>query len=120
MTSANDEQTLNRVFSLDKPYTPTTPSFSTTPRISSRQMLNNALSLANTAVNLDKDNDFPKALHAYKDAMDLLENVMRRVEAENSTNSSQQKPTSRRLEEARRLKIIVSLLLSYYPPLTLF
>ncbi|TIC75076.1 hypothetical protein E3Q00_01221 [Wallemia mellicola] len=106
MTSANDEQTLNRVFSLDKPYTPTTPSFSTTPRISSRQMLNNALSLANTAVNLDKDNDFPKALHAYKDAMDLLENVMRRVEAENSTNSSQQKPTSRRLEEARRLKII--------------
>ncbi|TIA81506.1 hypothetical protein E3P98_02012 [Wallemia ichthyophaga] len=75
-------------------------------RTSSRQMLNNALSLANTAVNLDKDNDFYNALSAYKQAMALLECVMHRVDSENKSEFEQHNPTHRRLEEARRLKII--------------
>ena len=77
-------------------------------RISSRQMLNSALNLANNAVNLDKENDFSNALKAYKEAMELLENVMNRVEIESKLDENQSKPASRRIEEGRRLKIIVS------------
>lgn len=126
MKPNNGESSPNPLFELGRAYsssqqsTPTTNDFSASNqlsnqlsksnRISSRQMLNNALSLANTAVNLDKDNNFPNALAAYKDAMALLESVMLRVESENKSDADHQKPTSRRLEEGRRLKIIVRFL----------
>ncbi|TIA91772.1 hypothetical protein E3P99_00929 [Wallemia hederae] len=110
-SSPNPLFELGRAYSSSQQSTPTTNNFTSAAtkanRVSSRQMLNNALSLANTAVNLDKDNDFVNALAAYKDAMTLLESVMVRVDLENKSDADQHKPASRRLEEARRLKLIV-------------
>ncbi|KIR28350.1 hypothetical protein I309_02647 [Cryptococcus deuterogattii LA55] len=116
-----------------QPSTQIEESFSTTtartsrtakPRIPSRHLLQDALDLAQKAVEMDRDNDVIGALAAYREAVSKLSSVMERIGLETGGLGSEKKK-GKSEEEGRTLKGIhdayvarIQLLSSYEVPET--
>lgn len=75
------------------------------PRVPSRQLLQNALDLAQRAVEMDKSNDVAGALAAYRDAVGKLRVVMERVGVDPNSDG---KRGGKNEDEGRTLRGIVS------------
>ncbi|EAL20311.1 hypothetical protein CNBF1220 [Cryptococcus deneoformans B-3501A] len=75
----------------------------TKPRTPSRHLLQNALDLAQKAVEMDRDNDVIGALAAYREAVSKLRSVMERVGLETGGVGSEKKK-GKSEEEGRTLK----------------
>lgn len=73
------------------------------PRISSRHLLQDALDLAQKAVEMDRDNDVIGALAAYREAVSKLSSVMERIGLETGGLGSEKKK-GKSEEEGRTLK----------------
>lgn len=74
------------------------------PRVPSRQLLQNALDLAQKAVEMDKSNDVAGALGAYREAVAKLRVVMERV----GVDPTSDKRGGKNEDEGRTLRGIVS------------
>lgn len=77
------------------------------PRTPSRRLLQNALDLAQKAVEMDRGNDVPGALEAYTQAVEMLQSVMERVGVE-PPRAGKRKDAAKAEEEGRTLRGIVS------------
>jgi hypothetical protein len=78
-------------------------------RTPSRELLQGALDLAQTAVKMDRQNDVDGALQAYYDAVEKLKEVMERVGSGPPRAGDQAESAAKAEQEGRTLRGIVSL-----------
>jgi len=77
-------------------------------RTPSRELLQGALDLAQTAVERDRGNDVDGALQAYYDAVEKLKEVMERVGSGPPRGGDQAESAAKAEQEGRTLRGIVS------------